>query len=309
MAADENVDPPLEKIGSRWFATDSADRYHRDEDHVNQMTQRRRNEWKEMENFIQTVDTCLMTKMRRLLDDTTLTSDEERCGKCGVCRSTNPKLVPDFSGRMVERVVHYIKNSWKMFLCKQEAPTRFIFRRSGLPTQLPDELLAEEGQVSSYWTDVGWGSLVQDGKVEGKFSDELVYAMADMIEKRLQPSRWKKNYGWVTCVPSNSESHGKLVPEFAYRLSYRLKLPFRRVVVKVMQNDPQKARKNNYHRCLNLDGAFKIKEDAEIYRGPVILVDDVVRSTWTMTVIAALLRKEGSGPVYPFGLSLIGCED
>ena len=81
------------------------------------------------------------------------------------------------------------------------------------------------------------------------------------------------------------------------------------MMVKVADNEPQKERKNNYHRCLNLDGAFKVKEDAEIYRGPVILVDDVVRSTWTMTVIAALLRKAGSGPVHPVGLALIGSED
>ena len=306
MAAEE-INPPVEKIGGKWFATDSAAEYHLNEDHIDQVTQRRLEEWEEMQTFIQT-DTCLMTKMRRLLDDTTLTCGEERCGKCKVC-CCNPTLDPQFSESMAEKAEHYIMNSRKMFVCKQEAPTRFIFGRSGLPTQLSDDLLAEEGQVLSYWTDVGWGSVVQKGKGKGKFKQELVYAMADMIEKRLQPSRWKKNYGWVTCVPSNSESHGKLVPDFAFRLSKRLNLPFRRVVAKVMENEPQKGRKNNYHRCLNLDGAFKIKEDAQIFRGPVILVDDVVRSTWTMAVIAALLRKAGSGPVYPFGLALIGSED
>jgi len=31
----------------------------------------------------------------------------------------------------------------------------------------------------------------------------------------------------------------------------------------------------------------------------VLLVDDVARSTWTVTVAAALLRDAGAGPVLP----------
>lgn len=44
-------------------------------------------------------------------------------------------------------------------------------------------------------------------------------------------------------------------------------------------------------------------------KGPVLLVDDIVRSTWTLTVIAALLRKAGSGPVFPVCIARIGTED
>jgi ATP-dependent DNA helicase RecQ len=36
---------------------------------------------------------------------------------------------------------------------------------------------------------------------------------------------------------------------------------------------------------------------------PVLLVDDVVDSGWTLTVAALLLREHGSGPVYPFALA------
>jgi ATP-dependent DNA helicase RecQ len=32
-------------------------------------------------------------------------------------------------------------------------------------------------------------------------------------------------------------------------------------------------------------------------------VDDVVDSGWTMTVLAALLRQQGSGEVYPVALA------
>jgi ATP-dependent DNA helicase RecQ len=35
----------------------------------------------------------------------------------------------------------------------------------------------------------------------------------------------------------------------------------------------------------------------------VLLVDDVVDSGWTLTLLAVLLRQRGSGPVHPFVLA------
>jgi ATP-dependent DNA helicase RecQ len=38
--------------------------------------------------------------------------------------------------------------------------------------------------------------------------------------------------------------------------------------------------------------------------GPVLLVDDMVDSRWTLTVAASMLREEGSGPVLPFAFAV-----
>ena len=72
-------------------------------------------------------------------------------------------------------------------------------------------------------------------------------------------------------------------------------------VRKVLDNDPQKEQQNRFHQCHNLDGAFEVIEG--IPKGPVLLVDDVVDSGWTMTIVAALLRQAGSGPVLPVALA------
>ena len=40
--------------------------------------------------------------------------------------------------------------------------------------------------------------------------------------------------------------------------------------------------------------------------GPVLLVDDMVDSRWTLTVVAWLLRSNGSGEVWPLALALAG---
>ena len=41
-----------------------------------------------------------------------------------------------------------------------------------------------------------------------------------------------------------------------------------------------------------------------VREGPVLLVDDLVDSRWTLTVAGSLLREHGAGPVFPFALAL-----
>ena len=74
-------------------------------------------------------------------------------------------------------------------------------------------------------------------------------------------------------------------------------------IAKIDDNDQQKNQQNRFHQCNNLDGVFAINS---VSAGPVLLVDDVIHSGWTVTVIAALLRQSGSGEVYPMALATYG---
>ena len=66
-------------------------------------------------------------------------------------------------------------------------------------------------------------------------------------------------------------------------------------------NQAQKLQRNSWHQCRNLDGAFEVKKG--VPGEPVLLVDALTDSRWTGTVIAALLRQAGSGPVFPVALA------
>ena len=66
-------------------------------------------------------------------------------------------------------------------------------------------------------------------------------------------------------------------------------------------NNPQKEMQNRFYRCINLDGVFEISSN--IPSGPMLLIDDIFDSGWTFTVISSLLRKAGSGEVYPFAVA------
>jgi ATP-dependent DNA helicase RecQ len=49
-------------------------------------------------------------------------------------------------------------------------------------------------------------------------------------------------------------------------------------------------------------GAFEVDSEL-VLPGPVLLVDDIVDSRWSLTECTRLLREGGSGAVYPFALA------
>ena len=72
-------------------------------------------------------------------------------------------------------------------------------------------------------------------------------------------------------------------------------------MAKIRETEPQKDMENSVQQLGNLSGAFSVERD--ILKTPVLLVDDVIDSGWTLTMIAALLRMNGSGSVFPFALA------
>jgi ATP-dependent DNA helicase RecQ len=92
-----------------------------------------------------------------------------------------------------------------------------------------------------------------------------------------------------------------LVSELASRIADALGLPFRNVVRKTGENQPQKQLVNSAQQCRNVWNAFDIV--SEMSADPVLLVDDIYDSRWTLTVVGRALRLAGSGPVFPFVLA------
>ena len=162
---------------------------------------------------------------------------------------------------------------------------------------IPQELQACPGKSLCDWNDGGWGTEVSHGKYTiGHFSDELVQACAGLV-RTWAPSPAPQ---WVSCIPSRRSLD--LVPDFARRLAQALGLPFYVSLRKVRDHPPQKEMANSAHQCRNLIGAMQA-DIQNIHRGPVLLVDDIVDSGWTFTMAASLLRRAGSGEVWPLALA------
>lgn len=118
-----------------------------------------------------------------------------------------------------------------------------------------------------------------------------------MIKDRWRPAPFPK---WLTCIPS--ARNPDLVRSFSKRLAQNLGLEFKEALVATGEREPQKQQQNSFRQCKNLDGAFSI-EEWMIREDPVFLVDDIVDSGWTYTIAAALLRRAGSGEVFPVALT------
>jgi len=180
-------------------------------------------------------------------------------------------------------------------------PPRKRWANGGLPEMgvkgnIDEDLRSERGLYLCRYGTEPWGELVRNGKYKaGKFSDGLVEESRKLILKH-----WKnKGITWVTCIPS--ARHPDLVPNFARCLAEALDLPFVQCLQTTRERPQQKEMENSILQARNADGAFSVNQSPQ--SGPVLLVDDIVDSLWTLTVGAYFLRTEGSGPVYPFALA------
>ncbi len=80
-----------------------------------------------------------------------------------------------------------------------------------------------------------------------------------------------------------------------------MNLPVHPVISKIRETEPQKNQENSFHQFSNIEGAFEIV--GPMPEGNLLLVDDIVDSRWTLTVVGSLLRANGSGRVVPFTLA------
>ena len=156
---------------------------------------------------------------------------------------------------------------------------------------------ANSGKVLSLLGDAGLGDLVNVGKNQQQyFSDKLIDACVVMFKEwGPQPAPT-----WVTCVPSLRNP--TLVPDFAKRLAQALNLSFRVAIEKTDSRPEQNKFNNSFQQARNVDGSLAPLRD-QILSGPVLLVDDVILSGWTLTISSWLLRKNGSGEVWPLALA------
>ena len=140
------------------------------------------------------------------------------------------------------------------------------------------------------WLDAVSAALQGDQPVSAEVFDGIVGVL----------SKWGWPAGrptWVTWVPSRR--HGGLLADLAERLATLGRM----AVATPLHADGPGLQAD---AATNVDSARlalnRLSVDGEVPAGPVLLLDDIVRSGFTLTVAAALLREAGAGPVYPLVL-------
>ena len=277
------VQGAISRNGTRWFRT--AKPWAPDPGQGTGITEQRYAELKAMQEFV-TSESCYMEQIGTLLDD----PEAAPCGRCGNC--TGPFLPEEAAAEFVERALVFLKRA-----AIHVQPRAQWRKAAGREYNIPRELRCEEGRALSAWGDPGWAADVRRGKQDaGKFSEDLVIALADLVDN-WAPEPWPV---WVCPVPSTG--HPELVIDLARRLADRMGLEYREALEKIRPTNPQKTMENLIQQAANVADAFRPIRQL-VLAEPVLLVDDVVDSGWTMAECGYQLRQAGSGPVYPLALA------
>ena len=282
---------PIAKQGSKWqltAATLSEEFWTR----ANRLTTLRQEEQKQMQKY---VGLTFGEHMAFLINE--LDGDASN-----VSAPTLPALSETVDPSFAKDALEFLRRTCIPFEARKKWPDGGMpnYRVMGL---IHASLQAQTGRALSVWGDAGWGGLVRQGKYQdSRFADDLVGACVKMIRE------WGPlpKPTWVTCIPSLR--HPDLVPNFSKRLAAALGLPFHLVIEKTDDRPEQKTMANSTQQARNIDGSLALNGQP-VPHGPVILVDDMVDSRWTLTVAAWLLRKSGSGEVWPMALSQTGHDE
>jgi ATP-dependent DNA helicase RecQ len=282
-----DVEGAVTQERSGWVRTGEPWVY--DERRYAQVTALRRAEQDAMERYGDDPDACLMRTLQAELDD----PRAEACGRCAGCAG------PMFGGSLDREVVVEAQEHLRSRPLALEPRKRWPATRDSGQKAIPVDRQLRVGRALARSGDGGWDPLVREARFRsGRFGDDLVRACVRLMQQ-WQPDPAPR---WVAAVPSLRQP--ALVPEFAFRLSEALGLPFVDVLERVGDGPPQREMENSSQQASNVRDQFQViaAPPAE----PGLLVDDLWFSGWTLTTLGALLRDAGAGPIHPLVLSLAG---
>ena len=282
------IDGAVARDGSRYFRTPNP--WEPDTERIEKVTTSRRRELAEMDEYVDH-DGCLMEFLARALDD----PDAKPCGRCRPEVST---LLPESADpRTINDAQAFLRHSDLVIEPRRRWPYEIAAHRGG-PIDPPNCV----GRALSVYGDAGYGRAVKDGKYRHhRFGPDLVDAVAELVTVRWRPDPAPQ---WVTAMPSRR--HPGLVGDFARTLAERLGLPYVDVLAAALVPE-QKTMENSAQQVTNVLASLQVV--GSVPTGPVLLIDDIVDSRWTLTVAGWLLRTHGCCAVHPLALATAAGRD
>ncbi|GAA3573050.1 RecQ family ATP-dependent DNA helicase [Microlunatus spumicola] len=274
------VDEAVERRAGGWVATGKG--WYYDEAKWSALRQVRAAEADLMRSYAHG-EGCLMQFLQLALDD----PDPHRCGRCSVCtgRLPAPGARPSeesvAAARTFFRGQDVIVEPRKLWPSGVERKGKIGFLEPGRALAFADDP-AWSTELARLWrTDEAAPPVVLEGCVE--------------VLKR-----WSKTWQRpVAVVAMPSRRFPRLVTSVAEHLARIGRLPF---VDALEVGGPLPAvDASSSARVKDLTMRTRVREGVT-FDGPVLLVDDTIRSRWTLTVAGALLADAGATRVLPLAL-------
>ncbi len=287
-----DVDGAVRRVRGGWESTGHVWRYDR-ERHA-RVAAARSVEQDAMLGYLDT-EGCRMEFLRRQLDD----PEAAPCGRCDNC--TGERTDTTVSVQAVDATRERLLRPGVEVAPRKQWPSGMASLDVPLSGRISAGEQAELGRVLGRLTDIGWGSrlreLVGATAVDADLPDSVLAACIAVL------AAWPWAQRPTAVVEIGSDSRPRLTRSLASRLAEAGRLEH---LGSFTSEGPAPRRANSAQRLADLWRNLHLPGDVAAavasVTGPILLVDDVIDTGWTMTVAARLLREAGAGSVLPFAL-------
>lgn len=288
-----DVDGAVRRVSGGWVSTGAPWEY--DEERYARIAAAREAEQQSMLDY-ESTSACRMEFLQRALDD----PDAGPCGRCDNCAGVWYPTEVDGSaagevGTILDRVGVEVepRKLW---------PTGAD--RLGVPVKgkLAAGQQLEPGRALARLTDLGWGGRLRDLLAEDAPDQPVPPAVLDACVRVLADWDWNARPGVVAAMPSRRRP--VFIESLARGLAGIGRLPFAGTLE--WRGGPPSGAPggNSAFRLASVWNRFSA-DGLDLPAGvPVLLVDDLVDSRWTITVAGQELVRAGAGAVLPFAAAV-----
>ena len=289
-----DVDGAVDRVQGGWVSTGQEWVY--EQERYERVAAARREEQAAMLAYVAT-DGCRMRFLREQLDD----PEAADCGRCDNCGGVT--LPSDISGAAVEQASSRLRRPGVTVAPRKMWPSALANLDLELKGKITDG--AEPGRAVGRLTDLGHGQALRalfgpdatDGPVPRSLVDAVVEVLRDWAPE------WPARPTGVAYV--ESARRPELTRDLATGLARLMKLPLVARWEIVDHDVPAGAgAANSARRVAAVTRRSRLVVDEPLDGGPVLLVDDLVVTGWTLTLAARALRQAGAGAVLPVALGV-----
>ena len=227
---------------------------------------------------------CLMQFLQQALDD----PEQRPCGRCSVCTGDLPAPGP-------EPVVETVDAARRFFRGQDVVVEPRKQWASGLPDRKGRITFLAPGRALAYADDPAWsGELAGLWRSDGETPPAILAGMVEVLK------RWSRSWERpVAVVAMPSRRFPLLVGSVAEHIATVGRLPL--VDALAVSGPPPSADSSSSVRAKDLLYRTTLRDGVR-FDGPVLLVDDTIRTRWTLTVAGSLLAGAGATSVLPLAI-------
>ncbi|MEV6601341.1 DEAD/DEAH box helicase [Actinoplanes sp. NPDC051346] len=298
-----DVDGAVRRTRGGWLVTGEPWTY--DTARLRRVAEARTAEQQTMLEYARTT-VCRMEFLRRCLDD----PDAQPCGRCDTC--ADPQFDAEVTAASLAAANAFLGRAGVDITPKKLWPTGMATVGVDLKGKISPAVQIRPGRAVGRLSDQGWGTrlraLVSPDSPDGPIPDEIAAAVVDVLKAWAHgDDAWAERPAAVVSV--GSRRRPDLLTSLAARIAAVGRLPMLGTLSSTHTSDGG-PRGNSAQRVLALHDAFTVPPEVADalpgLDGPVLLVDDLVDSGWTMALAGRALRQAGASGVLPLALAVAG---